>query len=772
MRRGVCCLVLVLAAWSFFPQSAFAHVELLGSEPPAGASLEQPPAEIRLYFSEPVAPGLTDVSILDSRGRRLDRASTRIDPESGRIVSAEVPDLSPGVYTVAYRALSAIDGHIDRGVVAFAVGTAESAPGQTATEMLRQPDLWTSALLRWFSYLSALLMLGLSTFRILVVARSGGTGVSARPSSTGTAPRGRAETPVPPDRAEPPGGGALSRARLDAQQRMTVDLTLARVLSVSAIVLVVASVAQLIQQAFDLADDRSVGALFAALENLFVRTRYGAIWLARMTLGVAVVSLIRTQHSLPESERSQRWGGTAILAGLALYTIATLSHSASALDSSWIGLSLSWAHLVSVAVWFGGAVALTISARLGALGALAARFSRVAVVAFAASVLSGFGQTLVLVGDLRAAVDTLPGQLLLAKITVVVGIAVFAWRARRLVGAPSANGSSEGIDRNARREVRLGALALAVTAVLVYLPPAWQTYQQQLRTRPIEVQSVTADLTWTVRIDPGRPGDNVITLHPPAELRGNIASARLLATYQDDDLPPSGARFEPTDSDILTTRGSALSVAGRWLLESVVRLDGGEDVLVRTPVELAGPGTPVPPPPILGGGALTASVLVALMLVGLGLGLLVFVVRTLGTRTGEARGLIAATVAIMLLGGYVAVRPAPSQAVTNLDLRRSASPIPPSEVSVARGREVYAQACAECHGASGSGDGPRATERGERLTDLRLHLSAGHTDGDLYYWITNGIRGTDMPAFGGALAEDDRWHVVNAIRAIAAEPST
>jgi mono/diheme cytochrome c family protein len=167
---------------------------------------------------------------------------------------------------------------------------------------------------------------------------------------------------------------------------------------------------------------------------------------------------------------------------------------------------------------------------------------------------------------------------------------------------------------------------------------------------------------------------------------------------------------------------------------------------------------------------LTASVVVALMLVGLGLAMLVFVVRTLGTRTGESRGLIAATVAIMLLGAYVAFRPAPSEALTSLNLRRSVSPVPSTEASLTHGRLIYAQVCADCHGATGRGDGQRVTGRGERLTDLRLHLSAGHTDGDLYYWITNGIQGTEMPAFGAELSEEDRWDLVNAIRAFAAAP--
>src|SRR3712207_972613 len=107
MRLPVCQVAIVaLVIWSAFPLNALAHAELLGSEPAAGSSLEQAPAQVTLYFSEAVAPGLTDISLLDARGRRIDRVPARIEGESARVVSAEVPELQPGVYTISFRALS------------------------------------------------------------------------------------------------------------------------------------------------------------------------------------------------------------------------------------------------------------------------------------------------------------------------------------------------------------------------------------------------------------------------------------------------------------------------------------------------------------------------------------------------------------------------------------------------------------------------------------------------------------------------------------------
>jgi hypothetical protein len=46
-------------------------------------------------------------------------------------------------------------------------------------------------------------------------------------------------------------------------------------------------------------------------------------------------------------------------------------------------------------------------------------------------------------------------------------------------------------------------------------------------------------------------------------------------------------------------------------------------------------------------------------------------------------------------------------------------------------------------------------------------MAAGHTDGELYNWLSKGVPGTAMPGFEGQLSETDRWHVINYIRGFA-----
>jgi len=92
-------------------------------------------------------------------------------------------------------------------------------------------------------------------------------------------------------------------------------------------------------------------------------------------------------------------------------------------------------------------------------------------------------------------------------------------------------------------------------------------------------------------------------------------------------------------------------------------------------------------------------------------------------------------------------------------------PVPYQAASIATGAGLYARNCAMCHGASGAGDGPAARAMSPPPPDLRAHHATLHTAGDLYWWITHGRRA--MPAFGH-LEPDQRWSLVNYLRALAA----
>ena len=71
----------------------------------------------------------------------------------------------------------------------------------------------------------------------------------------------------------------------------------------------------------------------------------------------------------------------------------------------------------------------------------------------------------------------------------------------------------------------------------------------------------------------------------------------------------------------------------------------------------------------------------------------------------------------------------------------------PDGENVSAGRELYKHKCDTCHGYAGGGK----TEAGAGLypppLDLRGPEVSNATDGELFYFIRNGIRNTAMPGW-------------------------
>ena len=89
---------------------------------------------------------------------------------------------------------------------------------------------------------------------------------------------------------------------------------------------------------------------------------------------------------------------------------------------------------------------------------------------------------------------------------------------------------------------------------------------------------------------------------------------------------------------------------------------------------------------------------------------------------------------------------------------------PVTSVDVLAGRELYKQKCEICHGYDGSG----GTEAGAGLypppIDLRGPEVSKASDGEVFYFIRNGIRNTAMP--GWQLPDLDIWRLVLFIRSL------
>ena len=81
-----------------------------------------------------------------------------------------------------------------------------------------------------------------------------------------------------------------------------------------------------------------------------------------------------------------------------------------------------------------------------------------------------------------------------------------------------------------------------------------------------------------------------------------------------------------------------------------------------------------------------------------------------------------------------------------------------------KGKFVYEKYCSSCHGQRGEGLGPVSG-----LPDFSNSSAlAKKTDTELFEVITNGGKGSGMPAWGQVLNERDRWNVLAYIRTLGA----
>ncbi len=86
-------------------------------------------------------------------------------------------------------------------------------------------------------------------------------------------------------------------------------------------------------------------------------------------------------------------------------------------------------------------------------------------------------------------------------------------------------------------------------------------------------------------------------------------------------------------------------------------------------------------------------------------------------------------------------------------------PTPVSSTTLTLGREVYAADCEVCHGVHLDGRGPGGANLSPRPADLRAPHLRNVALGQIYWIVSNGIRGSGMPPWGEVLPVDDRWAV-------------
>jgi copper transport protein len=157
------CLAIAILAALAAPGAAFAHANLVRSVPANGAVLARPPAVVRIVFDDSVQTG-PGIEVIRNGGGSVLAGHPHV--EHGRTLVVPVRRaLAGGAYSVRWSVISD-DGHLESGVLAFAVGLGRPVPTSALTAEATQPTPGDVAS-RWLFLAGVLAAVGISLFALV-----------------------------------------------------------------------------------------------------------------------------------------------------------------------------------------------------------------------------------------------------------------------------------------------------------------------------------------------------------------------------------------------------------------------------------------------------------------------------------------------------------------------------------------------------------------------------------------------------------------------------
>jgi len=559
LRAVLLVTVLALAWVGVLASPAEAHALLERSYPAAGASLSRAPHAMLLYFTEPPEPGPSTLSLLDSSGQIVPGVGTPAAvPGDAQELRATLPTLTDGVYTVNWRTVSKVDGHVTGGSFAFRIGIQPSS-GSAGTGAANGGPLSTGST----PAPAAVAGLWLLYWGLALLAAAGATGV------------------------------LVFGWRLPGQAR---EVIAAGWLSAAVGILTMifseqAAAGVPFGELFRAATGRSLLAQAAAVAVCGV----AAFYAARRTAGPRLAVL------------------GAAAAG-ALFVHAQAGHAETRSPVRLLNVTDQWLHMLAAGVWAGGLVWLLLGLR-GLDGPARAsavrRFSQLAFAAVAVIAVTGVLRAVPEVGSLGALTSTSFGVALLVKTGLFLALTGIAWRNRyRLApriarSAPTAAGRLSAamggaaadppapgeagakrrvagavgsLQRSVRSEVALAAIVLLVAAVLSGLPPASSVEAAGQTTASPSVIATGSDFATTARVrltaSPGTVGPNrfqVQVLRYDANSPLPARSVRLEFSLPSNPNVASSLSLARSAGGTWTGQGTNLSIDGQWDIDVVVQ---------------------------------------------------------------------------------------------------------------------------------------------------------------------------------------------------------
>ena len=518
-RRLAAALLLAGAGLVLSAPGATAHALLQSSDPSGGTQVSTAPKSVVLTFSEDLEVSLSSVRVLDTAGTAFESGKPVRIAEKARTIRVPVRDLPTGVYTVAWRVLSRVDGHVTGGAFAFGVGVSPANATPPSIPAAETPPISPVEILgRWLVYVGLMGVIG-------------GAWIGAL---------------------------AFSVAPLGSRRFIAGSL----VVSLAGLILL------------GLAQRSAAG---VSLSELLGTPIGRALTWRAVGIAVAAISLFIATR-LSESRARALLVSAGVAAAGALFAHVDAGHAAAS-EPVWRNVAIQFVHFLAAAIWVGGLAALISGVRGAASDDKARavrRFSAAAGLALVVVAATGTVRAIDEVGSWGGLTSSTYGRLVIAKATLILALAILGG-VNRYRNVPRAGSDLTGLRRVSRGELLLGALALAAAGGLASSsPPANATASSAAPIDKIVV--VGSDFAESVRVrlevTPGFAGQNAFLariVDPSNDEPIDASRVALRFRFADPVVGPSELELTRTGRGVYRGEGSNLSLDGSWIVTVLVQ---------------------------------------------------------------------------------------------------------------------------------------------------------------------------------------------------------
>ncbi|MFJ8071189.1 copper resistance CopC/CopD family protein [Peribacillus sp. NPDC096447] len=502
------------------PAMAFGHATIISSNPSPNEAMDTLPEKISIQFSENIQPAFHSLEVFSQDGDKIQIQDSAISEQSEKVLEAKWKGtIDEGIYYIKWRVVSS-DGHPIEGTIPFQFGDSAGLSDQENSEVNASFPNSINVILQSLQYICFAALTGILFFRLSLMKDS---------------------------------------RLFEASRRTRLYLWL--------------SYAGLAFSIFcslplKVTIDAGVGWTDAFkvsyIKEVLNATNFGSVWIIEILILLLLFLVI---YFMLENSLNKSLPYLSFIIIACLMICKALTGHTAAVPNQVLAVLMDFLHLLSMALWLGGLMALLVilpgladrqavqEDKRTFYWSIISRFSKWTFLFVIILIVSGIYSSLQHVPTIHSLFNTTYGQLLLAKIGLMLAMIVLGgFHFLRGKKQTKKLGYSVGM------EFGLGVVILLVAALLTNVQTAMSS------PGPIEKTLLTEENNEvTLMVTPNEVGDNLIQVNLSNEGKPIAEIEQLTITMQPLDTPNGEMKLQMKEKNTGTfTSKSILTMPGKW----------------------------------------------------------------------------------------------------------------------------------------------------------------------------------------------------------------